>query len=104
MSSEHTLVFGLGPRNDGAPNSDVDIAVALAALEDAALQECGGFTMHRGKGGWIDPAGKIFKEEVAILMVSGAFASIEAIAGVGKRLLGKTAIYVKKPDGSTILL
>ncbi|MFM9939272.1 MAG: hypothetical protein ACKVP7_07240 [Hyphomicrobiaceae bacterium] len=104
MSSEYTLIFGLGPKNDGTPNSDVDIAIALAALEDAALTECGGFTMHRGKGGWIDPAGKTFKEEVAILMVSGSFSSIEAIAGVGKRQLGKTAIYVKKPDGSTILL
>jgi len=36
--------------------------------------------------------------------VSGPFTSIEAIAGVGKRLLGKTAIYVKMPDGSTTLL
>jgi hypothetical protein len=59
---------------------------------------------HRGKGGWIDPAGKAIKEEVAILMVSGSYASIEAIAAIGKRMLDHTAIYVKKPDGSTILL
>jgi hypothetical protein len=102
--SEYTLIFGLGPKNDGTPNSDVDLAVALAAIEDAALKTCGGFTIHRGKGGWIDPAGKIIKEDVAILMVSGSYRHIEQISAVGKRLLGRTAIYVKKPDGSTILL
>jgi hypothetical protein len=72
--SEYTLIFGLGPKNDGTPNSDVDLAVALAAIEDA------------------------------ILMVSGSYRHIEQISAVGKRLLGRTAIYVKKPDGSTILL
>jgi hypothetical protein len=29
---------------------------------------------------------------------------IEEIAAIGKRLLGPTAVDVKKPDGSTILL
>jgi hypothetical protein len=33
-----------------------------------------------------------------------SYASIEAIAAIGKRMLDHTAIYVKKPDGSTILL
>jgi hypothetical protein len=47
---------------------------------------------------------KIVKEEVAILMVSGSYESIQEIAAIGKRLLGATAVYVKKPDGSTILL
>ena len=103
-ATEYTLIFGLGPKNDGAPNTDVELAVALAAIEDASLKNCGGFTFHRGKGGWIDPAGKAIKEEVAILMVSGSYSSIEAIAAIGKRMLGHTAIYVKKPDGSTILL
>jgi hypothetical protein len=102
--SEYTLIFGLGPKNDGTPNSDVELAIALAAIEDAALKTCGGFTIHRGKGGWIDPKGKTIKEEVAILMVSGTYKHIEQISGIGKRLLGRTAIYVKKPDGSTILL
>jgi hypothetical protein len=102
--SEYTLIFGLGPKSDGTPNTDVELAIALAAIEDASLKNCGGFTFHRGKGGWIDPAGKAIKEEVAILMVSGSYASIEAIAAIGKRMLGHTAIYVKKPDGSTILL
>jgi hypothetical protein len=37
-------------------------------------------------------------------MVSGSYSSIEEIAAIGKHLLGRTAIYVKKPDGSTILL
>jgi hypothetical protein len=92
------------PKSGGAPNTDVELAVALAAIEDASLKNCGGFTIHRGKGGWIDPAGKAIKEEVAILMVSGSYASIEAIAAIGKRMLDHTAIYVKKPDGSTILL
>lgn len=104
MSSEYSLIFGLGPKHDGTPNSDVDIAVALAAIEDAALQACGGFTLHRGKGGWLDPSGKVFKEDVAILMVAGRFSDIEGIAAIGKRLLGKQAIYVKQPDASTILL
>jgi hypothetical protein len=36
--------------------------------------------------GWIDPEGKIIKEEVAILMVSGSYASIEEIAAIGKRM------------------
>ncbi len=103
-NTEYTLVFGLGPKSDGTPNTDVDIAVAIAALEDASLKSCGGFTIHRGKGGWIDPSGKIIKEEVAILMVSGSYDSIKDIAAIGKRLLGPTAVYVKKPDGSTILL
>ncbi len=103
-NTEYTLIFGLGPKNNGAPNTDVDLAIALAAIEDAALTSCGGFTIHRGKGGWIDPAGKTIKEEVAILIVSGSYAHIEAIAAIGKRLLGRTAIYVKKPDGSTTLL
>jgi hypothetical protein len=103
-ATEYTLIFGLGPKNDGTPNTDVELAVALAAIEDASLKDCGGFTIHRGKGGWIDPTGKTIKEEVAILMVSGSYASIEAIAAIGKRMLGRTAIYVKKPDGSTILL
>ena len=76
----------------------------VRVIEDASLKNCGGFTIHRGKGGWIDPAGKAIKEEVAILMVSGSYASIEAIAAIGKRMLDHTAIYVKKPDGSTILL
>jgi hypothetical protein len=102
--SEYTLIFGLGPKNDGTPNSDVDLAIALAAIEDASLKSCGGFTIHRGKGGWIDPAGKTIKEEVAILMVSGSYRHIEEIAAIGKRLLGRTAIYVKNPDGSTTLL
>jgi len=102
--TEHTLVFGLGPKADGTPNSDVDIAIAIAALEDASLKNCGGFTIHRGKGGWIDPSNMIIKEEVAILMVSGNYESIQEIAAIGKRLLGPTAVYVKKPDGSTILL
>jgi hypothetical protein len=103
-TAEYTLIFGLGPKNDGTPNSDVELAVALAAIEDAALKNCGGFTIHRGKGGWIDPAGKIIKEEVAILMVSGSYRHIEQISAIGKRMLGRTAIYVKKPDGSTTLL
>jgi hypothetical protein len=103
-NTEYTLVFGLGPKSDGTPNTDVDIAVAIAALEDASLKSCGGFTIHRGKGGWIDPSGKTIKEEVAILMVSGSYDSINEIAAIGKRLLGPTAVYVKKPDGSTILL
>jgi hypothetical protein len=103
-NTEYTLIFGLGPKNDGTVNTDVDLAVALAALEDAALKNCGGFTIHRGKGGWIDPAGKTIKEEVAILIVSGSYKNIETIAAIGKRMLGRTAIYVKKPDGSTSLL
>jgi hypothetical protein len=103
--SEYTLIFGLGPKNDGKPNTDVDLAIALAAIEDASLKNCGGFTIHRGKGGWIDPATqKTIKEEVAILMVSGSYQHIEEISAIGKKLLGRTAIYVKKPDGSTILL
>jgi hypothetical protein len=102
--AEYTLIFGLGPKNDGAPNTDVDIALALAALEDASLKTCGGFTIHRGKGGWIDPGGKTIKEEVAILIVSGSYKRIEEIAAIGKTMLGRTAIYVKKPDGSTTLL
>jgi hypothetical protein len=102
--SEYTLIFGLGPKNDSTPNTDVDLAIALTAIEDAALTNCGGFTIHRGKGGWIDPAGKTIKEEVAILMVSGSYTSIADIAAIGKRLLGRTAIYVKKPDGTTTLL
>ena len=103
-NTEYTLVFGLGAKADGTPNTDVDVAIAIAALEDASLKNCGGFTIHRGKGGWIDPFKKIIKEEVAILSVSGSFASIQEIAAIGKRLLDPTAIYVKKPDGSTILL
>lgn len=103
-NAEHTLIFGLGPKSDGTANSDVDVAIALAAIEDAALKNCGGFTIHRGKGGWIDPAGKLFKEEVAILIVSGSYQNIEEIAAIGKRLLGHAAIYVKMPDGSTTLL
>lgn len=103
-TAEYTLVFGLGPKADGTPNSDVDVAIAIAALEDASLASCGGFTLHRGKGGWIDPSGKTIKEEVAILMVSGSYDSVQQIAAIGKRLLGPTAVYVKKPDGSTILL
>jgi len=102
--SEYTLIFGLGPKNDGTPNTDVELAIAIAALEDASLKNCGGFTLHRGKGGWIDPAGKTIKEEVAILMVSGSYERIKEIAATGKALLGRTAIYVKKPDGSTELL
>ena len=102
--TEYTLIFGLGPKNDGTPNSDVELAVALAAIEDASLEKCGGFTIHRGKGGWIDPAGKTIKEDVAILMVSGNYDSIEEIAAIGKRMLGRIAIYVKMPDGSTTLL
>ena len=101
-NTEYTLVFGLGPKADGTPNTDVDIAIA--ALEDASLKSCGGFTIHRGKGGWMDPCNKIVKEDVAILMVSGGYDSIQEIAAIGKRLLGPTAVYVKKPDGSTILL
>jgi hypothetical protein len=103
-NTEYTLVFGLGPKNDGTPNTDVELAIALAAIEDASLKNCGGFTIHRGKGGWIDPEGKTIKEEVAILLVSGSYSSIEEIAAIGKHLLGRTAIYVKRPDGSTILL
>jgi hypothetical protein len=103
-NTEYTLIFGLGPKNDGTANTDVDLAIALAAIEDASLRNCGGFTIHRGKGGWIDPHGKTIKEEVAILIISGSYASIEEIAAIGKRLLGRTAIYVKKPDGSTTLL
>ena len=103
-NTEYTLVFGLGPKADGTPNTDVDIAIAIAALEDASLKNCGGFTIHRGKGGWIDPSNKTIKEEVAILMVSGNYENIREIAAIGKRLLGPTAVYVKKPDGSTILL
>lgn len=103
-TAEYTLVFGLGPKADGTPNTDVDVAIAIAALEDASLESCGGFTIHRGKGGWIDPTGRTIKEEVAILMVSGSYDSVQQIAAIGKRLLGPTAVYVKKPDGSTILL
>jgi hypothetical protein len=103
-NTEYTLVFGLGPKADGRKNSDVDIAIAIAALEDASLKSCGGFTIHRGKGGWMDPNNKVVKGEVAILRVSGSFDSIKQIAAIGKRLLGPTAVYVKKPDGSNILL
>jgi hypothetical protein len=102
--TEYTLIFGLGPRNDGTPNTDVDLAIALAAIEDASLKSCGGFTIHRGKGGWIDPSGTTIKEDVAILIISGSYENIEDIAAIGKRMLGRTAIYVKKPDGSTTLL
>ena len=37
-------------------------------------------------------------------MVSGSYERIKEIAATGKALLGRTAIYVKKPDGSTELL
>ena len=60
-NTEYTLIFGLGPKTDGTPNTDVDVAIAFAAIEDTALKSCGGFTIHRGKGGWIDPTGKLFK-------------------------------------------
>ena len=40
--TEYTLIFGLGPKNDGKPNTDVELAVALAAIEDASLRTCGG--------------------------------------------------------------
>lgn len=103
-NTEYTLVFGLGLKACGTPNTDVDIAIGIAAIEDAALKSCGGFTLHRGKGGWIDPAGKVVKEEVAILMVSGSYKKIQQIAAIGKRHLGLAAVYVKKPGGSTILL
>lgn len=104
-NTEYSLIFGLGAKADGTPNSDVDIAIAIAALEDAALKTCGGFTIHRGKGGWIDPSDKkVVKEEVAILIVSGRYESVEEIAAIGKRLLGLAAVYVKKPDGGTTLL
>ncbi|OYW53277.1 MAG: hypothetical protein B7Y80_08195 [Hyphomicrobium sp. 32-62-53] len=103
-NTEYTLVFGLGPKANGSPNTDVDIAIAIAAIEDASLQLCGGFTLHRGKGGWMDPNNKIVKEDVAILMVSGSLENIQKIAAIGKGLLGPTAVYVKKPDGSTSLL
>lgn len=103
-NTEYTLVFGLGAKADGTPNSDVEVAIAIAALEDASLKSCGGFTIHRGKGGWKAPDGRTVKEEVAILMVSGSYDSIRDIAGTGKRLLGTEAVYVKKPDGSTTLL
>ena len=103
-NTEYTLVFGLGPKADGRTNTDVDIAIAIVALEDASLKSCGGFTIHRGKGGWMDPNNKIVKEEVAILMVSGNYDCIQEIAAIGKQLLGPAAVYVKKPDGSTILL
>ena len=42
-NTEYTLVFGLGPKADGSPNTDVDIAIAIAALEEASLQSCGGY-------------------------------------------------------------
>ena len=103
-NTEYTLVFGLGPKANGTTNTAFEVAIAIAALEDASLKSCGGFTLHRGKGGWMDPDNRIVKEEVAILMVSGSFDSIKEIADIGKRLLGPTAVYVKKPDGSTILL
>ena len=103
-NTEYTLVFGLGLKADGTPNTDVEIAIAIAALEDAAVKTCGGFTLHRGKGGWLDPGGKVVKEDVAILMVSGSFENIKEMAGIGKRLLTTEAVYVKRPDGSTILL
>ena len=103
-SAEHKLIFGLGHRDDGTRNSETDIEVAIEALEDASLQKCGGFTMHRGKGGWIDPTGKTIKEEVLILMVCGHYPRIREIAALGKRLLGPKAVYVKRPNGSTALL
>jgi len=103
-NTEYTLIFGLGPKANGTPNTDVDIAIAIAALEDASLEYCGGFTIHRGKGGWMDPNKKVVKEDVAILIVSGSFESVRKIAAIGKGLLGPTAVYIKQPDGSTILL
>jgi hypothetical protein len=103
-NTEYTLVFGLGPKANGTPNTDVDIAIAIAAIEDASLTYCGGFTLHRGKGGWIDPGDKVVKEDVAIVMVSGSFDNVQKIAAIGKELLGPTAVYVKKPDGTTCLL
>ena len=30
--TEYTLIFWLGPKNDGTPNTDVDLAIALAAM------------------------------------------------------------------------
>ena len=63
-NTEYTLVFGLGPKADGTPNTGVDSAIAIAALEDASLKGCGGFTLHRGNGGWMDPANKIVSAEV----------------------------------------
>jgi len=104
-NAEHTLIFGLGPTGaHGACQSDADLAAALDALEDASLRKCGGFTLHRGKGGWIDPDGRIVKEDVIILMVAATYASVRELAAIGKKLFGPTAIYVKKPDGSTLLL
>ena len=102
--AEHTLIFGLGHRKDGTTNTEAEIAIALDALEDASLRKCGGFTLHRGKGGWIDPKGSIIKEEVLILMVSGPYTRIKEIAAIGKKLLGPSAIYVKRPNGTTALL
>jgi hypothetical protein len=62
-----------------------------------------GHPLHRGKGGWMDANNRIVKEEVDILMVSGSYGCVQEIAALGKYLLGPTAVYVKRPDGSTIL-
>jgi len=105
-NAEHTLIFGLGPKDPvgNGGHSDADIVAALDILEDAALRKCGGFTLHRGKGGWVDPDGKTVKEDVIILMIAGCYTSVRELAAIGKKLFGPTAIYVKMPSGQTVLL
>ena len=102
--AEHKLIFGLDSRNDGTRNSECTIDSAIEAIEDTSLRKCGGFTLHRGKGGWIDPKGRTIKEEVLILTVCGTYARIKEIAAIGKKMLGPSAIYVKRPNGTTALL
>ncbi len=55
-NTEYTLVFGLGPKADGTPNTDVDIAIAIAALEDASLKAAAASPFIAVKvAGWIRP-------------------------------------------------
>lgn len=103
-SGQYILSFGLGPKPGIIRMTEIERATALTLIKQKALETCGGYTLTFGQGGWLNAAGEIVEEDVAVVTISGTWDAVQQVAQTGKNALKRDAIYVCQPNGKTLLV
>jgi hypothetical protein len=87
-----------------ADNSGKPLDTVRDQLARALAESFGGFTLTRGRGGWINADGKLYDEPVHVFDVAAednadSETKLEAIADWLKVAANQEAVYVRFPSG-----
>lgn len=91
----------LAPHLDNDGNS---LAGELSRFEDLLLEHCGGFTAHDVRGAWKDDTGQIFRDVSTCYTVATSRDMAEQLATILCRDARQLAVYVKLPDGHSVII